>query len=163
MLALHPPESPNARSAHRRETQRPVTPLAARLRVRRTLAGVGGRIVGAVAHPRWRPAYYLDVEVNGKLVPIYFRGDRGEVEQLIYPLEHEARVPVALERYGLQVPHVYGFCEDPRGIVVERVEGRPDLSTADSPEEAQAVLNEFVDRSDVNSRSIVTLPDGQGE
>jgi len=106
---------------------------------------VGGRIVGAQVHPRWRPAYYLDVEAKGEIIPIYFRGDRGEVEQLIYPLEHEARVLVALERHGIKVPHVYGFCEDPRGIVVARVEGRPDLSTAESPEESQAVLDEFVD------------------
>jgi aminoglycoside phosphotransferase (APT) family kinase protein len=101
--------------------------------------------VRAAAHPRWRPAYYLDVEVGGETIPLYFRGDRGEVEQLIYPLEHETRVLVALERHGIKVPHVYGFCEDPRGIVLERVEGRPNLATADSPEEARAVLDEFVD------------------
>lgn len=106
---------------------------------------MGGRIVRAQPHPRWRPAYYLDVEVSGKVVPIYFRGDRGVVEQLPYPLDHEARVLAALERHGIQVAHVYGFCEDPRGIVMERVAGRPDLSTADSPEEAQAVLDDFVD------------------
>jgi hypothetical protein len=73
---------------------------------------IGGRIVRAQLHPRWRPAYYLDVETK---------------------------------RHGVQVPHVYGFCEDPRGIVMERVEGRPDLSTAESPEEARAVLDDFVD------------------
>lgn len=106
---------------------------------------IGGRIVRAELHPRWRPAYYLDVETKRGIVPLYFRGDRGEVEQLIYPLEHELKVLVALERHGVKVPHVYGFCEDPRGIVMERVEGRPDLSTAESPEEARAVLDDFVD------------------
>jgi hypothetical protein len=47
---------------------------------------IGGRIVHAQVHPRWRPAHSLDVEAEGKIVPLYFRNDRGEVEQLIYPL-----------------------------------------------------------------------------
>ena len=106
---------------------------------------IGGRIVRAEVHPRWRPAYYLDVETANGIVPLYFRGDRGEVEQLPYPLEHEHRVLVALERFGIKVPHVHGFCDDPRGIVLERVAGRPDLSTAESPEEARAALDDFVD------------------
>lgn len=106
---------------------------------------LGGRIVRARVHPRWRPAYYLDVEVDGEIKPLYFRGDRGHLDHGVYPLDHEARVLTALERHGIRVPHVYGFCEEPRGIVMERLEGRPDLSTADSPEQAKALLYEFVD------------------
>ena len=107
---------------------------------------VGGNVVGAQLHPRWRPAYYFDVDVAGENVPIYFRGDRGHMDHGVYPLDHECRILQALERYdGIPVPHVYGFCEDPRGIVMARVPGRPDLSTADTPEEAQTVLDEFVD------------------
>ena len=97
---------------------------------------LGGRIVRSGVHPRWRPAYYLDVEVDGEIVPLYFRGDRGDLDHGVYTLEHEARVLIALERNGIPVPHVYGFCEDPLGIVMARVEGRPDLSTAETPEEA---------------------------
>lgn len=106
---------------------------------------LGGRIVRTELHPRWRPAYYLDVEVGSEIVPLYFRGDRGDLDHGVYPLDHEFRVLVALEKHGIPVPHVYGFCEDPRGIVMKRIEGRPDLSTADTPEEARAVLDEFVD------------------
>jgi aminoglycoside phosphotransferase (APT) family kinase protein len=106
---------------------------------------LGGKIVRARVHPRWRPAYYLDVEVDGDIVPLYFRGDRGHLDHGVYPLDHEYRVLTALEKHGIPVPHVYGFCEDPRGIVMARIEGRPDLSTAESPEEAQTLLDEFID------------------
>lgn len=125
---------------------------------------LGGRIVGAERHPRWRPAYYLDVDVAGEIVPVYFRGDRGALDHGVYPLDHEARVLTALERHGILVPHVYGFCDDPRGIVMDRVPGRPDLSTAESPEEAKAVLEQFIDllaqmhSIDVNELGELGLP-----
>ncbi len=106
---------------------------------------LGGRIVRSGVHPRWRPAYYLDVEVDGEIVPLYFRGDRGDLDHGVYTLEHESRVLIALERDGIPVPHVYGFCEDPLGIVMARVEGRPDLSTAETPEEAQQVFDAYID------------------
>jgi aminoglycoside phosphotransferase (APT) family kinase protein len=104
-----------------------------------------GRIVGAEAQARWRPCYYLDAERDGEILPLYFRGDRGEADHGVYPLEHEMRVLQLLEQHELPVPHVHGFCPDPRGIVMERRPGRANLATAESDAEREAVLDQYVE------------------
>jgi hypothetical protein len=106
---------------------------------------VGGPIVRFERHPRWRPAWYLDVERGGVLVPIYFRGDRGALDHGVYPLEHEMKVLVLLEKHGIPVPHVFGFCPEPRGIVMQRCPGRANLATAESEAERVAVLDHYVE------------------
>ncbi len=110
--------------------------------VERTL---GGSIVHWERHPRWRPAWYLDVERDGETVPIYFRGDRGALDHGVYPLEHEMKVLQLLEKHELPVPHVYGFCPEPRGIVMQRCPGRSNLATAESEEERASVLDHYVE------------------
>ena len=106
---------------------------------------VGGRVTAAEQHERWRPAYYLEVDRDGETVPVYFRGDRGDTDHGVYPLEHELGVMQVLEAEGLPVPHIYGFCDEPRGIVMERRPGRPDLSTARDEAEARAVLEHYME------------------
>src|SRR5512134_4012716 len=92
---------------------------------------VGGRIVGALKQERWRPAWFLELEKpDGERVGVYFRGDRGVEQHGVYPLEHEYEVLRVLEAHGIPVPHVYGFCAAPRGIVMERAPGRANLATA---------------------------------
>lgn len=103
---------------------------------------VGGRIVRHHRYPRWRPAFDVDVERDGKIIPVHFRGERPQVG--IYPIEHECRAFQVLEKEGVLVPHVYGYCEDPAGIVMERSPGRPNLATAESEDERAAVLDEFL-------------------
>jgi len=110
--------------------------------VERTL---GGRVVRSERQARWRPAYFLDLERAGETLPLYFRGDRGATDHGVYPLEHEMRVLQVLERNGIPVPHVHDFCEQPRGILMERSPGRHNLATAESDEERVAVLDEFID------------------
>lgn len=106
---------------------------------------LGGPIVRWERHPRWRPAWYLDVERDGETVPLYFRGDRGALDHGVYPLEHEMKVLQLLERHELPVPHVYGFCPEPRGIVMQRCPGRSNLATAESEEERVSVLDHYVE------------------
>jgi aminoglycoside phosphotransferase (APT) family kinase protein len=106
---------------------------------------LGGRIVRWERHPRWRPAWYLDVDRAGELLPVYFRGDRGALDHGVYPLEHEMKVLQLLERHELPVPHVYGFCPEPRGIVMQRCPGRANLATAESEAERVSVLDHYVE------------------
>jgi aminoglycoside phosphotransferase (APT) family kinase protein len=103
---------------------------------------VGGRIVRHQRHARWRPAFDVDVERDGEIVPIHFRGERPQVG--LYPIEHECRAFQLLEKEGVLVPHVYAYCEDPAGIVMERAPGRPSLATAESETERATVLDEFL-------------------
>jgi aminoglycoside phosphotransferase (APT) family kinase protein len=108
-------------------------------------ARLGGRVVHFERHPRWRPAFYLDVERAGETLPLYFRGDRGALDHGVYPLEHEMRVLELLEKHGIPVPHVWGFCPEPRGILMQRCAGRSNLATAESEEERRAVLDHYVE------------------
>jgi aminoglycoside phosphotransferase len=107
---------------------------------------VGGRLVGAEALPRWRPAWNLEVERDGERVPVHFRGERPEARPGgLYSLERELGVLRVLEAHGIPVPHVYGGCEDPPGIVMERCPGRANLATARDEAERRAVLGHYVD------------------
>lgn len=106
---------------------------------------VGGRVVRARRQERWRPAWFLDVERDGRTIPLYFRGDRGDVGSGVYTLEHEIAVFEVLEREKLLVPHVYGLCSDPRGMLMDAIPGRPDLSTSESAEDRASVLAHLMD------------------
>jgi len=106
---------------------------------------LGGRIKHFERQPRWRPAFYIDLERDGETLPLYVRGARAEVEDGASMLEFEMRVLQQLEADGVPVPHVYGFCPDPPGIVMQRSPGRENLATADSESERQAVLDEYID------------------
>ena len=105
---------------------------------------LGGRIVRAERQPRWRPAWFLDLERNGETVPLYFRGDRGEADHGAYSLEHEMSVIQVLEQHEIPVPHVHGFCPDPRGIVMDRCPGQANLQTASNDDERGAVLDDYM-------------------
>ena len=50
-----------------------------------------------------------------------------------------------LEAEGIPVPHVYGFCPEPRGILMERSPGRAELSTARDATEARAVQRHYME------------------
>ncbi len=116
-------------------------PAAARVE-----ALVGGRIVASRSQERWRPAWFLEVEKpGGARASVYFRGDRGLAQHGVYPLEHEYEVMRVLEANGIPVPHIYGFCDEPRGIVMEQAPGRANLATAEDEAERRSVLDHYVE------------------
>lgn len=106
---------------------------------------LGGRIVRAERHARWRPAWDLDLERDGRRFPLHWRGNRDLDAASAAAIGHEARVLQVLEREDIPVPHVYGVCPDPLGIVMERSPGRANLATSDDPEERRAVLAHYVE------------------
>ena len=107
---------------------------------------LGGKVVSARSQGRWRPAWFLDVDPGdgGPLRSVYFRGDRGHFENAVYSLEREMGVLQLLGRHGLPVPEIYGFCEAPRGIVMECCPGRANLGTAQDDEERGTVLDHYM-------------------
>lgn len=105
---------------------------------------VGGRIVAAERQARWRPVFWLEVErPGGERRRVCFRGGRLEQGEES-TIRHEYECFRALEQNGVRVPHVYGFCEQPVGFVMERAPGRHDLATAESEAEFEAVRDEFI-------------------
>jgi aminoglycoside phosphotransferase (APT) family kinase protein len=95
--------------------------------------------------PRWRPAFFVEALRDGEKLPLYLRGERGDLDHGAYPFEHEARVLQVMESEGIPVPHIYGICPDPKVIVMDKMPGRNDLSTADSEEERVSALNDYMD------------------
>jgi len=114
-------------------------------------AQLGGRIVSFERQARWRPAFFLELELErgagrgGERRLLYLRGERGELDHGVYPLEHESRVLQVLEAEGIPVPHVYGFCPDPKAILMDRMPGRANLATADGDAERASVLDHYMD------------------
>lgn len=110
---------------------------------------MGGKIIWKERQPRWRPAWYFDVQVGEHTVPLYFRGFRGRRDSRPsvydrYPIEQEARLLQVLEAHGIPVPHVYGFCPDPKGILMERSPGKAEFHHIADAAEREALAREFM-------------------
>lgn len=85
---------------------------------------VGGKVGPFERQPRWRPIFFVDVEKDGKTIPLCVRGERVDVE-LVLPLKHEMLIQNLMYEHGIAVPKVYGWCDDPRCYIMERVPGEP--------------------------------------
>lgn len=103
---------------------------------------LGGEIGEFKRQPRWRPMYFVDVEVDGRVLPLLIRGDRPDVP-LIFPLEHEMLTQRLIQELGVASPKIYGWCEDPRCIIMERVAGVPHFDGV-SPEGRRAVMRDYM-------------------
>ncbi len=109
-------------------------------------AKVGGPIVAAERQPRWRPAWFLEVErKDGSRVPIYVRGARPEAAGGADQLRHECACLQLMEKHGVPVPHVYGYCDVPDAIVMDKAPGRFNLATAESEAERKAVRDHYME------------------
>lgn len=89
-----------------------------------------GKVVSIELQPRWRPIWFADAESDGAIVPLCVRGDRVDTIQT-FPLEHEMLVQRVMHEHGIAVPRVYGWLDEPRGYVMERVPGIPGLDGLD--------------------------------
>ena len=105
-------------------------------------ANVGGTVVAIRRQPRWRPVWLVDVERDGDTLELMVRGDRTDAAPL-FPLEHEMRFQQLLEEAGIPVPHVYGWSDEPRAFVTDRVPGDPHFDAATDAERA-AVMDEYM-------------------
>ncbi len=111
---------------------------------------LGGRVVGRRRQGResgGRPAWFVDVEVDGRVVPTYVRGTRDSAFEYtrIYSTEREARVVAALHEAGHPVPAVLGFCPDPPAILMEFVEGRDDFHQIRDAAQRESLVRHFME------------------
>lgn len=111
---------------------------------------MGGKIVRKERQARWRAAWYFDVDVDGQSIPLYWRGFRGTTDGKPsvydrYPIEQEARLLQILEAYDIPVPHVHGFCADPKGILMERSPGQPEFHHIADEAERESVARSFME------------------
>jgi tRNA A-37 threonylcarbamoyl transferase component Bud32 len=85
---------------------------------------LGGHIVSYRRQAHWRPAWFLDFQCESGIVSLYWRGLRLEHSNASRKLERECRILKVFEAHAIAVPHVYGYCADPGGILMERVGGK---------------------------------------
>jgi hypothetical protein len=105
---------------------------------------LGGRVVDVRRLARWRPAWDLDVEVGGQLVPLHARGERESRIAMPYRIADEVAVHDLLEAHEVPVPHAYGLCDEPYALVMDRLSGNVDLSFAADADERDRLMDEYL-------------------
>ncbi|MCA9512727.1 MAG: phosphotransferase [Myxococcota bacterium] len=107
---------------------------------------LGGTITRFESQARWRPAWFLELRraSDGATLPLYWRGARGEFHRSTAPLEREGRILEVLERNGVPVPHPYGVCEDPPGLLLAQLPGRFNLATEPDPALRARTLDDYL-------------------
>ena len=101
-----------------------------------------GKVVRLDREPRWRAAWTVDAEKDGKIIPLYVKGHR-EVEALVSVKLEGAALDV-LNRNGIPAPFQYGHCEEIDAIVMQRLEGQSRLENIADIGERDGVVAQYV-------------------
>jgi aminoglycoside phosphotransferase (APT) family kinase protein len=105
---------------------------------------LGGRVVRIERQARWRPAWWVDLERDGGLLPLYVRGERTDSPSA-FPLEHERVFHQMLAERGIRVARVHGYHDaNPKAFVTDRVRGRDNFA-GESDEARRSAMNDYVD------------------
>lgn len=105
-------------------------------------SAVGGRVLRIERQPRWRPAWWVDLERDGERLELMLRGDRTDVPG-VFPLEHEMKLQQLLDAHGIPVAKVFGWCDDPRAFAIARVPGENHFEGV-SDLERDAVMDDYM-------------------
>ena len=105
---------------------------------------VGGRVTRVTRLARWRPAWDLDLEIDGKVLPLHARGEREPQIVMPYRIADEVATHDLLEAHGVPVPHAYGICDEPYALVMDRLPGHVDLTAVDDGDR-ERVLDEYLE------------------
>ncbi len=81
---------------------------------------LGGEVVAMERLERWRPQWKVTYTAAGETNAVLVRGNRpiAPVESLRFEME----CMQVLERNGILVPHIHGWCDDPVAFVMDWVE-----------------------------------------
>lgn len=103
---------------------------------------LGGRVLRIERQPRWRPAWWVDLERDGERLELMLRGDRTDVPG-VFPLEHEMKLQQLLDARGIPVAKVFGWCDSPRAFAIARVPGENHFEGV-SELERDAVMDDYM-------------------
>jgi aminoglycoside phosphotransferase (APT) family kinase protein len=107
--------------------------------------GLGGKVAAVERLGRWRPAWNIDLEKDGRVVPLHARGERNSDHPIPTRIADERKCHDLLEAHGIPVPHVYGYCGHPYAMVMDRLGGNVDLTFASSDAERAALIDEYLE------------------
>ena len=111
---------------------------------------LGGRITRRERQGResgGRYAWFVDLEVDGRLVKTYVRGTRDESFSYVkvYSTTRETKILEILHEQGVPVPEVLAFHEDPEAVVLAHVEGRDNFNLVTDPAERDGIAEHFLE------------------
>lgn len=108
----------------------------------------GGRITAWRRQARWRPAFYLDVDVDGVTRALYVRCQREESMPwtATLSLRREYDIQCVLHARGVAVPEPLGFCPEPEAILMESVAGRDRFDDRDDDAVRDTVIADYMRR-----------------
>jgi aminoglycoside phosphotransferase (APT) family kinase protein len=86
--------------------------------------------------------WFVEVDCAGERLEVVVRGERTDTP-LVFPLEHEMLFQRLLEEHGIPVPHVYGWCDEPRSYAMAAMPGRPDFIGVAADDRA-TIVDEYV-------------------
>lgn len=101
-----------------------------------------GRVVRMEVQPRWRAAWLVDAERDGKTIPLYVKGSR-EVHALV-PVKLEGAALRVLNENGVASPFQYGHCAEVDAIVMERLPGDSRLENIADVAVRDSVADQYV-------------------
>jgi len=102
---------------------------------------LNGQVLKIERQVRWRPSWFVETDVHGDLLKLYFRGDK----DVGTSLSNEYQIMRVLEANDIPVPRLYGWCDQPRAIVMAQVEGEPYVGGADRDERLRSLIMDYID------------------
>jgi len=81
---------------------------------------LGGEVSEIKRLERWRPQWKVSYTSNDKNQAVLFRGNRSIAGK--QDLKFEMEVMQALEKNGIRVPHIFGWCDSPKAFVMDWVD-----------------------------------------
>lgn len=81
---------------------------------------LGGRVHEITRLERWRPQWKVSYKTDGGEAAVLFRGNRSIAGR--QDLQFEMEVMQVLEAHHIQVPHIHGWCDDPKAFVMDWVD-----------------------------------------
>ncbi len=97
------------------------------------------------------------------MLGVHIRGDRGAGQET-QPLRQEYDILRLLEREGIPVPAIYGWCDSPAAIVMERIDAAPFTGGADGDADLHRLVGDYmaimasIHRVDVEKAVAIGLP-----
>lgn len=104
----------------------------------------GGKVTRMTRQNRWRPAWFVDVERDGRTTHLHLRGDRGGDVSIFPDLEREADVIRILGEQGIKVPRIHGFCSEPPCILMDALPGSRDMSLAVDDAARESITRDYM-------------------
>ena len=93
---------------------------------------------------RWRPAWFVDAEKDGAILPLFVRGGR-DARFPPMPLSYEGEVQKLFVAEGVRAPRVRGYIESIPALVMDQLPGRPNIATAASDADRDELRAQLAD------------------